>query len=82
MKEMRIFLLVITLLSFGSSVHSLTWEEILNAISQEKYDFPANAKNKNVTCWKNVYWEEYIEGDSYASGYVKKYRKEIKINCP
>ena len=48
----------------------------------DKDDFPANAKNKHVTCWKKVYWEEYIEGDSYTAGYVKKYRKEIKINCP
>ena len=56
-----IFILVITFLSLGSPIHSLTWEEVFEAISPDKFDFPANAKNKNVTCWKKVYWEEYIE---------------------
>ena len=82
MRLNRTFLLGITLLSFASPVYSLTWQEVLDAVSPDKYDFPANAKNKHVTCWKKVYWEEYIEGDSYKAGYVKKYRKEIKINCP
>ena len=82
MRLNRNFLLAITLLSFASPAYSLTWQEILDAVSLDKYDFPANAKNKHVTCWKKVYWEEYIEGDSYIAGYVKKYRKEIKINCP
>ena len=82
MRINRNFLLAITLLSFTSPIYSLTWQDVLEAVSPDKYDFPANAKNKNVTCWKKVYWEEYIEGDSYKEGYVKKYRKELKINCP
>ena len=82
MRLNRNFLLAITLLSFASPVSSLTWQEILDAVSPDKYDFPINAKNKNVTCWKKVYWEEYIEGDSYTVGYVQEYREEIKINCP
>ena len=82
MKNKRIFLLLITFISFYSPVNSLTWQDVLDAVSLDKYNFPDNAKNKNVTCWKKVYWEEYIEGDSYNSGYVKQYRKEIKISCP
>ena len=81
-RQNGVFILAITFLSFGLPIHSVTWEEVFKALSQDKYDFPANAKNKNVTCWKNIYWEEYIEGDSYTSGYVKKFRKRIKINCP
>ena len=65
-----------------SPAFSLTWNEFLEAVSSDQYDFPSNARNKNVTCWKKVYWEEYIEGDSYTSGYVKTYRKEIEIDCP
>tara|TARA_Y100001968_G_C18964024_1_gene529123 strand:- start:135 stop:437 length:303 start_codon:yes stop_codon:yes gene_type:complete len=78
----RNFILAIILLSFPSPVNSLTWQELFDAVSPDKFNFPTNANNKQVTCWKKVYWEEYIEGDAYTSGYVKKYRKEIKINCP
>ncbi len=81
-RQKGIFLLTITFLSLGAPIHSLTWKEVFEALSPDKYDFPANARNKNVTCWKKIYWEEYIEGDAYTSGYVKEYRKDIKINCP
>ena len=82
MRLNRNFLLGITLLSFAAPVYAFTWQEVLDAVSPDKYDFPPNAKNKHVTCWKKVYWEEYIEGDSYTVGYVQEYREEIKINCP
>ena len=82
MKKKRIIFLLLTLFPLHLPLYSLTWHEFLETLSPDKYDFPINAKNKNVTCWKKVYWEEYIEGDSYTSGYVKKYRKEIKIDCP
>ncbi len=75
-------LLIMAALSCFLPAYSLTWKEFFNSMPSDKYNFPANAKNKNVTCWKKVYWEEYIEGNSYTSGYVKKYRKELKINCP
>tara|TARA_Y100001968_G_C19451332_1_gene768865 strand:- start:5167 stop:5415 length:249 start_codon:yes stop_codon:yes gene_type:complete len=81
MKKISVFVFLALLATF-SSVKALTWKELYNAVSPEKYNFPANAKNKNVTCWKRVYWEEYIEGDAYRSGYVKEYRKELKITCP
>lgn len=82
MKKNRNFILLIYVIFIALPSYSITWKEILDAVSQPKYDFPDNAKNKNVTCWKRVSWEEYIEGDAYNSGYVKQFRKELKINCP
>ena len=78
----RIIFLAIISIFFTAPSYSLTWQEVFEAISPDKYNFPDNAKNKNVTCWKKVYWEEYVEGDSYQSGYVQQHRKEIKIKCP
>ena len=78
----RNFFLLITLFLFTSPVYSFNWKEFLNSVAPDKYDFPINARNKNVTCWKIVYWEEYIEGDAHRSGHVKKNRKELKIDCP
>ena len=82
MRKKRTFIFLIYVILIALPSYSLTWKEIFDAVSKDKYDFPANAKNKNVTCWKKVYWEEYIEGDSYNSGYVKQFRKELKISCP
>ena len=82
MKQTQIILIAITFISLEAPIRSLTWQEVFEAISPDKYDFPDNAKNKNVTCWKKIYWEEYVEGDSYQSGYVQQHRKEIKIKCP
>ena len=77
MKINQIFLLSIALILSINPVSALTWKELLNAIKIQKYDFPANAKNKHVSCWKKVYWEEYVEGDSYNVGYVKKFDKDV-----
>ena len=56
------FLLAITLLSFASPVYCLTWQEILDAVSLDKYDFPSNAKNKHVTFWKKVIGRNIYKG--------------------
>ena len=69
-------------MSITFPVYALTWKEFLEALETESFDFPVNARNKQVTCWKKVYWEEYVEGNSYSSGYVKTFNKEFKIDCP
>jgi len=63
-------------------LYSLTWKEFLDAFENKSFNFPINARNKQVNCWKEVYWEEYIEGDSDTRGYVNTYREKFKINCP
>ena len=79
----NLFLVLQVLLIFSAPfAYSITWKEIFDAVKKEKFDFPVNARNKQVNCYKDVYWEEYIEGNSFSSGYVKEFRKKIKINCP
>ena len=85
MRLNRKFILLIILFLFTSPLYSFTWKEFLDSLASvapDKYDFPKNAKNKKVTCWKIASWEIYVEGDSSRSGYVKRNRKEIKIDCP
>ena len=82
MTKSRIFISLITLMSLTFPVYSLTWKEFLEALKTESFNFPENARNKQVSCWKEVYWEEYIEGNSDYQGYVNSHTKKIKINCP
>ena len=77
----KLLLLVVIVCSTSSSF-GLTWKEFFDALGTYSYEFPDNASNKQVTCWKKVYWEEYVEGNSYSSGYVKTFNKEFKIDCP
>ena len=69
-------------LCFSVPSFSLTWREILESFKIESYNFPENATNKKVSCWKKVYWEEYVESNKIDPGYVNSFKKEIKINCP
>ena len=69
-------------MSISFPVYALTWKEFLEALETEGFDFPVNARNKQVTCWKKVYWEEYVEGNSDYRGYVNSYTEEFEINCP
>ena len=82
MNKSRILIYLITMMSLSLPVYSLTWNEVLEALETESFDFPVNARNKQVTCWKEVSWEEYIEGDSGYRGYVNSFNEKIKINCP
>ncbi len=82
MKKSRILISLISILTFSFPVYALTWEEILEALETESFEFPANARNKQVTCWKEVYWEEYIEGNSDYRGYVNSYTDKYEITCP
>ena len=78
----RVFLLLFTIFSCYLPLSGLTWKEFFDALNTENYEFPHNASNKQVTCWKRVYWEEYIEGNSNSSGYVRTFNKEFQIDCP
>ena len=84
MKKSKLLFLFITLITFSFPLYSLTWKEFFDALQTEDlhFNFPKNAKNKQVTCWKKVYWEEYIEGNAMNKGYVNSFNKEIKITCP
>ncbi len=82
MNKIKVSIPLMIMILISLPVFSLTWEEIFEALGTESYDFPVNARNKQVTCWKEVYWEEYIEGDSDYKGYVNSYNDKIKINCP
>ena len=82
MNKIKVSIPLMIMILISLPVYSLTWKEILEALETESYDFPVNARNKQVTCWKEVYWEEYIEGDADYKGYVNSYTDKIKINCP
>ena len=82
MNKIKVSIPLTIMILISLPVFSLTWEEIFEALGTESYDFPINARNKQVTCWKEVYWEEYIEGDLNYKGYVNSYNDKIKINCP
>ena len=66
----RGLLLSLAVLSLMTPANAITWQEVLDAISQHNYDFPIYATNKNVTCIKVVTWEEYVEGSGRHQGYV------------
>ncbi len=75
-------LLSLAVLSLMTPANAITWQEVLDAISQHNYDFPIYATNKNVTCIKVVTWEEYVEGSGRHQGYVRHQRRKFRINCP
>ena len=82
MNKRRILIPLLAVMSLTCPVYALTWQEFLEALETESFDFPVNARNKQVTCWKKVYWEEYVEGNSDYRGYVNSYTEEFEINCP
>ena len=82
MTKFRILIFFILIISPSLPLYGLTWKEFLDAFQTQSFNFPPNARNKQVTCWKEVYWEEYIEGNYENRGYVNSYQEKIKINCP
>ncbi len=82
MKITKLIIFSFLSLFFTFPSFSLTWKEIFESLKNESYNFPENATNKRVTCWKKVYWEEYVEGNKIDPGYVNSFKKEIKIDCP
>ena len=75
-------LLSLAVLTLISPAQAVTWQEVLDAISQHKYNFPIHARNKNVSCIKVVTWEEYVEGSGRHQGYVRHQKRRFRIQCP
>ncbi len=83
MMKGKILISLLTMISLSLQVNAITWKEFLDALENiDGYEFPENARNKQVSCWKRVYWEEYIEGNSDYRGYVNSYTDEFEIDCP
>ena len=75
-------LLCIAVLTLLSPAQAVTWQEILDAVNHQKYDFPIYATNKSVSCIKVVKWEEYVEGSGRHQGYVRHQKRRFRIQCP
>ena len=83
MKKSKILISLLTMISLSLQVNAITWKEFLDALENiDGYEFPENARNKQVSGWKRVYWAEYIEGNSDYRGYVNSYTDEFEIDCP
>ncbi len=75
-------LIGLVLVSIAAPAQALTWQEVLDAVSKESYNFPHQATNKSVACTKHIRWEEYVEGSGRHKGYVRHQYKKMRIPCP
>ncbi len=67
-------------LFLSAPAEALTWKEFWQPFV-EAYNNPQYTTKKEVTCFKRVYSEEYVQGNSSHPGYVRHYRRRIPIPC-
>ncbi len=78
---MRVLILMVLVLNIPP-VNALTWKEVWHSLGESSYNIhPRIIRNKVVTCYKHIRYEEYISGNSHHRGYVRHHHEKYKIPC-
>ena len=74
------FLLLLPLTLLSAPAHAITWEEFWEPFQNDRvyvYERPTPPP----MCKRRVYREEYIPGNYWNPGYVKRYNQIVKVPC-
>ena len=76
MKLLSIFLLTF----FPISAQAITWKEFWEPFANAEDDYHYH-RHYYVICKERIYHEEYVPGNSWRSGYVKKWYETVTVPC-
>lgn len=73
-RTLFLFLLIAT------PAKAITWNEFWEPFNEQpqKSTYP---KRVNVVCKKEIYYEQYIQANSYSPGYIKRWVDIKQIPC-
>ena len=77
---MRLIVVLVMMLNVPSA-NALTWREFWEPFTEHSHTYHPRIRNKVVTCYKHIRYEEYIAGNSHSSGYVRHHHEKYKIPC-
>jgi len=76
--KMKIFLLLIPFSFLPMPATAITWKEFWEPF---KYERPPYYRRYIPMCSQRIIHEEYIPGDRWRSGYVKRWSEVITVPC-
>jgi hypothetical protein len=69
---------LLPLVFIPSSVQAITWDQFWRPFT---YDRPYYVRPYVPMCDRRVYREEYISGDYWNPGYVRRWSEIIRVPC-
>lgn len=80
------YFLLFVLVFVSSPSHAITWKEFWEPFNNRYYNYypsPYRYRQRRIyeVCRKEIYREQYIPGDIYTPGYVKRWRETIEVPC-
>ena len=83
------FLPLLSLLVFATPSYAITWKEFWEPFKSNSwyennyYNYPVYRRPTRSfeRCQREVYREEYVPGDLYSPGYVRRWRDVQDIPC-
>jgi len=78
------FLILLFSISFTLPSHAITWKEFWEPFNNNPWEgiryYPRPIRGNEI-CRKEVYREQYVPGDIYSPGYVRRWRETFEIPC-
>jgi len=81
---MKRILPLIILISFSSPAQAITWKEFWEPFRGDHHHYyrpRPHYRGESEICTKEVYKEEYVPGDIYRPGYVRRWRDSFRVPC-
>jgi hypothetical protein len=71
------------LLIVSTPSYAITWKEFWEPFNNGYYPNSYRYRQTRIfeVCKKEIYREQYVPGDIYSPGYVKKWREIIEVPC-
>jgi hypothetical protein len=75
---MKKFLFLLPLTFISLPAQAITWKEFWEPFTYER---PSYYREYVPMCNRRIWREEYVPGDYYRSGYVRRWSEWIRVPC-
>jgi hypothetical protein len=75
------YLTALTLVLLATPAQAITWKEFWEPFRGDYHYHRHQRVERQVSCTKRIYHEEYVPGTEWSPGYVRNWTQVVKVPC-
>jgi len=74
-------LLLLSTIFLATPSQAITWNQFWRPFNHGTGVYYYNRPYTNHTCFRDVYREQYIPGNHWSPGYVRRWTERVRVSC-